>query len=160
TGDALAQALKTNTEKVLEQEKAKVPANEKAAIKPLDDGQSQNRGRIGFSFGDRQIEIRMMNSGFYYFLYETSQLRDVRVVYAPPQMIGFYGGDPDNFEWSRHTGDFTFLRAYTGPDGKPAEYSPNNVPYKPKRFLTASLGGVKENDFVFVMGYPGGTTRY
>ncbi|HEY0458704.1 MAG TPA: S46 family peptidase [Pyrinomonadaceae bacterium] len=135
TGDALAQALKTNTEKLQAGEQAKAGA-------------------------DRKIEIRMMNSGFYYFLYETSQLKDIRVVYAPPQMIGFYGGDPDNFEWSRHTGDFTFLRAYTAPDGKAAEYSPNNVPYKPKRFLTASLGGVKENDFVFVMGYPGGTTRY
>jgi len=135
TGDALAQTLKANTEKLIAAEKAKLPEG-------------------------TNVDIRPLNSGFYYYLYETTQLKDIRVVYAPPQMIGFYGGDPDNFEWSRHTGDFTFLRAYVAPDGKAAEYSPNNVPYKPKRFLTASLNGVKENDFVFVMGYPGGTTRY
>ncbi len=74
--------------------------------------------------------------------------------------IGFFGGDPDNFEWSRHTGDFTFLRAYVAPDGKSAEYSTANVPFKPKKFLTVSLNGIKENDFVMVLGYPGGTTRY
>ena len=88
------------------------------------------------------------------------EIKDVRLVYAPPQMIGFYGGDPDNFEWSRHTGDFTYLRAYVAPDGKSAEYSPNNVPYSPKKYLTMTLNGVKENDFVFVLGYPGSTTRY
>jgi hypothetical protein len=88
------------------------------------------------------------------------QIKDIRVVYAPSRDIGNFGGDPDNFEWSRHTGDFTFLRAYVSPDGKSADYSPSNVPYKPKKFLTLSLGGVKENDFVFVMGYPGSTTRY
>ncbi|MBA2379508.1 MAG: S46 family peptidase, partial [Blastocatellia bacterium] len=71
-----------------------------------------------------------------------------------------FGGDPDNFEWTRHTGDFTFLRAYVGPDGSAAEYSANNVPYKPTRFLTMNIGDHKENDFVFVLGYPGGTTRY
>lgn len=135
SGDALAQAIKANTEKIVAAEKARL-------------GEGSN------------VEIRPVNSGVYYYLYGTTQIKDVRVVYAPPQMIGFYGGDPDNFEWSRHTGDFTFLRAYVAPDGKAAEYSPNNVPYKPKRFLTISLDGVKENDFTFVMGYPGGTTRF
>jgi hypothetical protein len=135
TGEALAQAIAANVKSLQETEQGKVPA-------------------------DTKIEIRMLNNGFYYYLYETKQINDIRVVYAPPQMIGFYGGDPDNFEWSRHTGDFTFLRAYVAPDGSSAEYSPNNVPYKPKKFLTISLGGLKENDFVFVMGYPGGTTRY
>ncbi len=154
SGDALTEAIKTNTDKLLEEEKAKVPENEKAAIENL------NRNRLGFSYNDNEIEIRMLNNGYFYYLYDTSQLKDIRLVYAPPQMIGFYGGDPDNFEWSRHTGDFTFLRAYVGPDGKPAEYSEKNVPYKPKKFLTISLNGVKENDFVFVLGFPGGTTRY
>jgi hypothetical protein len=135
SGDALSQAIKANTDKLQAEEQAKAAA-------------------------DTKIEIRMLNSGFYYYLYETKQIKDIRLVYAPPQMIGFYGGDPDNFEWSRHTGDFTFLRAYVAPDGSSAGYSPNNVPYKPKKFLTMSLNGVKENDFVFVMGYPGGTTRY
>jgi Peptidase S46 len=135
SGDALAQALKANTEKLQAEEKAKVPEG-------------------------TNIRISMLNNGYFYYLYETKEIKDIRLVYAPPQMIGFYGGDPDNFEWSRHTGDFTFLRAYVAPDGKSAEYSPNNVPYKPKKFLTVSLNGLKENDFVFVMGFPGGTTRY
>ena len=135
SGDAFAQAIKTNTEKLQSEEQAKAPEG-------------------------ATIRIQGLNSGYFYYLYETMQIKDVRLVYAPPQMIGFYGGDPDNFEWSRHTGDFTFLRAYVGRDGKSADYSPNNVPFKPKKFLTMSLNGVKEDDFVFVMGYPGGTTRY
>ncbi|MDQ3129143.1 MAG: S46 family peptidase, partial [Acidobacteriota bacterium] len=97
---------------------------------------------------------------FFHYLYQTKQIKDVRVTYAPPRNIGVFGGDPDNFEWTRHTGDFTFLRAYVAPDGTSADYSPNNIPYKPKKFLTMNIGGIKENDFVFVMGYPGTTTRY
>jgi hypothetical protein len=87
-------------------------------------------------------------------------LPDVRIVYAPPKSIGFFGGDPDNFEWPRHCGDFTFMRAYVGPNGKPAEYAAANVPYKPKKFLSLSMGGVKEGDLMLVMGYPGSTRRY
>lgn len=106
------------------------------------------------------VRIQMLNNGFFYYLYQTMEIKDVRVVYAPPRNIGVFGGDPDNFEWTRHTGDFSILRAYVAPDGSSAEYSPNNVPFKPKRFLTMNIGGLKDNDFVFVMGYPGGTTRY
>ena len=106
------------------------------------------------------VRVQAVSNGYFYYLYETKPIKDIRVVYAPPRNIGFFGGDPDNFEWTRHTGDFTFLRAYVAPNGKSAEYSTNNVPYKPKKFLTISLNGLKENDFVFVMGYPGGTTRY
>ena len=109
SGDALAQAVKANTEKLQADEQAKAPEG-------------------------ATIRIQGLNSGYFYYLYETVQIKDVRVVYAPPQMIGFYGGDPDNFEWSRHTGDFTFLRAYVGRDGKSADYSTNNVPFKPKSF--------------------------
>ncbi|HXH69382.1 MAG TPA: S46 family peptidase [Pyrinomonadaceae bacterium] len=135
TGDALSQAIKRNTEQLEQQEQAKAPKGS-------------------------TIRIQGLNSGYFYYLYQTMQIKDVRVVYAPPRNIGVFGGDPDNFEWSRHTGDFTFLRAYTAPDGSVAEYSPSNIPFKPKRFLTINIGGIKENDFVFVMGYPGSTTRY
>ncbi len=107
-----------------------------------------------------QVRIQMLNSGYFYYLYETQQIRDIRVVYAPPRTIGVFGGDPDNFEWTRHTGDYTFLRAYVAPDGSSAAYSANNVPFKPKKFLTVSIAPQKENDAVFVLGYPGGTTRY
>lgn len=106
------------------------------------------------------VRIQTLNNGFYHYLFQTRQIKDIRVVYAPPRNIGVFGGDPDNFEWTRHTGDFTFLRAYTAPDGTAAEYSPNNVPYKPKRHLTMNIGGLKDDEFVFVLGFPGGTTRY
>jgi hypothetical protein len=106
------------------------------------------------------VTIQSINNGVFYYLFQIMRLKDVRVVYAPPKNIGFFGGDPDNFEWSRHTGDFTFLRAYTAPDGSPAAYAQNNIPYKPKKSLTISLAGVQDNDFTMVLGYPGGTTRY
>lgn len=135
TGADLAQAIKRNAETLQQQEQAKAPSGS-------------------------TIRIQALNSGLFYYLYQTMQVKDVRVVYAPPRNIGVFGGDPDNFEWTRHTGDFTFLRAYTAPDGTSAEYSSNNVPMKPKKFLTINIDGLKENDFVFVLGYPGGTTRY
>src|SRR5206468_2705367 len=101
-----------------------------------------------------------LNEGLSYYLFTYLTLRDVRIIYAPPKNIGFFGGDPDNFEWPRHDGDFAFLRAYVGANGKPADYSAANVPYKPRKFLTLSMGGVKDNEFVMVMGYPGSTRRY
>jgi competence protein ComGC len=104
--------------------------------------------------------ILPLNEGLSYYLFHYLTLSDVRIVYAPPKNIGFYGGDPDNFEWPRHDGDFTFMRVYVGPNGKPAEYSPKNVPYQPKKYLSISMAGVKENDFTMVMGYPGSTRRY
>lgn len=105
-------------------------------------------------------QVVPMNEGLSYYRFIYQVLRDIRVVYAPPKNIGFFGGDPDNFEWPRHCGDFTFLRAYVGPDGKPADYSPQNVPFHPKKFLTLSMAGAREGDFVFALGYPGTTTRY
>jgi hypothetical protein len=101
-----------------------------------------------------------MNEGLSFYLFTYLELRDVRIVYAPPKNVGFFGGDPDNFEWPRHDGDFTFMRVYVGTDGKPADYSASNLPYKPRKYLSISMGGVKENDFVMVMGYPGSTQRY
>ena len=98
--------------------------------------------------------------GAQYHLYVYQQLRDIRLVYAPPKNIGYFGGDPDNFEWPRHCGDFAFFRAYVAPDGKPAAYSKDNVPFKPKKFLTLDASGVKENDFTMILGYPGTTARW
>lgn len=98
------------------------------------------------------------HNNFYLFLYE--RFLDVRLVAAPPTAIGNYGGDVDNWHWPRHTGDFSMFRIYTGPDGKPAEYSTRNIPYVPKRFLNISLNGVNEGDFTMIIGYPGTTYRY
>ncbi|HEY0375920.1 MAG TPA: S46 family peptidase [Pyrinomonadaceae bacterium] len=106
------------------------------------------------------VRVMPMNEGLTYYKFTYLTLRDVRIVYAPPKNIGFYGGDDDNFEWPRHCGDFTFMRAYVGPDGKPADYAKTNVPYKPKKFLPLSMEGVKEGDFLMVLGYPGSTRRY
>lgn len=87
-------------------------------------------------------------------------LRDVRLVYAPPRMVGEYGGETDNWMWPRHTGDFAFFRAYVSPDGKPAGYSDENVPYTPPRHLEVSEEGADAGEFVMIMGYPGRTQRY
>ncbi|HEX8548898.1 MAG TPA: S46 family peptidase [Cytophagaceae bacterium] len=105
-------------------------------------------------------EVKSFFSGneYYLFVYET--YKDVRLVGAPPSAIGKFGGDTDNWMWPRHTGDFSLFRIYTGPDGKPAEYSTNNIPLKAKHYLPVSLNGVKKNDFTMVMGFPGNTERY
>lgn len=87
-------------------------------------------------------------------------LRDVRLVYAPPRDVGEFGGETDNWMWPRHTGDFTFFRAYVGPSGEPADYAAANVPYAPPRWLEVSEEGVEEDDLVMVLGYPGRTNRY
>lgn len=107
-----------------------------------------------------EAEVRSMfgQSEHYLMIYET--FTDVRFVAAPPSSIGKFGGDTDNWMWPRHTGDFSILRIYTGKDGKPAEYSQDNVPYKPLHFFPISLKGYKENDFAMVFGYPGSTERY
>lgn len=105
-------------------------------------------------------EIKSFFEGneFYLFVYET--FKDIRWVGAPPSGIGKFGGDTDNWMWPRHTGDFSLFRIYSSPDGKPAEYNLNNVPYKPKHFLPISLKGIKKNDYTMIMGYPGNTERY
>ncbi|MGB7922592.1 MAG: S46 family peptidase [Pyrinomonadaceae bacterium] len=121
-------------------------------IRAMEAAANEDQGKL--------IRVLPMNEGLSYYQFTYLVLRDVRVVYAPPKNIGIFGGDPDNFEWPRHTGDFTFMRAYVGPDGKPADYAATNVPFKPKKFLSVSLGGVKEGDLTMVMGYPGTTRRY
>lgn len=98
--------------------------------------------------------------GVQYRLFRQFEIRDVRIAYAPPAAIGKFGGDIDNWQWPRHTGDFAFYRAYVGPDGKPAPYSKDNVPFKPQHVLRVAAQGVSEGDFVMVAGYPGRTQRY
>lgn len=95
---------------------------------------------------------------FYYFVYQ--DYKDIRLVGAPPSAIGKYGGDTDNWEWPRHTGDFTVFRVYADAAGNPAEFAPTNVPLKPKHFLPVSLKGIKPGDFSMILGYPGRTNRY
>ncbi len=107
-----------------------------------------------------QATVVDMLSGTKYYLYVYREFRDVRLVYAPPASVGEYGGDVDNWMWPRHTGDFSFMRVYCAPDGSPAEYSKDNVPYKPNRWLKIADRPVRKGDFVMVLGYPGSTMRY
>ncbi|MDQ3635438.1 MAG: S46 family peptidase [Acidobacteriota bacterium] len=131
--------------------------NAEAVKKRMDEIEKHEQAKVG---ADMRVQIQKLNEGMFFYQITYKRIKDIRIVYAPPQSIGFYGGDPDNFEWTRHAGDFSFLRAYVAPDGKSAEYSANNVPFKPKKYLTISADGLKEDDFTMIIGYPGGTTRY
>lgn len=110
-------------------------------------------------YPELSIEISEMFVGYSYTLFRYQVLKDVRLVYVPPRTIGEFGGETDNWEWPKHTGDFSIVRAYVGKDGKPAEYSPDNVPYTPKKFLKINPKGTKNSDLVFILGYPGTTYR-
>jgi hypothetical protein len=109
---------------------------------------------------DVEATVRAFYDGAQYSLYTYFKIKDVRIVYAPPEAIGNYGGDIDNWIWPRHTGDFSFLRAYVAPDGKSAEYAKENVPFKPKKYLAFSIAPLKEGDLTMVIGFPGSTRRY
>src|SRR5262247_947880 len=124
------------------------------AAKQLEMGKANSREKEGID-----AQVIETSGGYQYFLYTYLELKDIRLVYAPPKSIGYYGGDPDNFEWPRHCGDFSFLRAYVGPDGSPAGFSKDNLPFKPKKFLSINATGIKEGDFAMVMGYPGMSFR-
>ena len=104
--------------------------------------------------------VRPFFMGNQYFLFVNETFRDVRFVGAPPSAIGNFGGDTDNWTWPRHTGDFSLFRVYADKNNQPADYSPDNVPYKPLYFFPISLKGVKEGDFTMVFGYPGTTNEY
>lgn len=108
----------------------------------------------------QDLIIRPFFEGNKYFLFVTETYRDVRLVGAPPSSIGNFGKDTDNWMWPRHTGDFSMFRIYADKNNRPAAYSPDNVPYKPKRSLNISLDGVKEGDFTMVFGFPGRTMEY
>lgn len=108
---------------------------------------------------DVKCRIARMFGGSQFVLYTYFEIKDIRIVYIPPYAIGCYGGDIDNWMWPRHTGDFSFMRAYVAPDGRAAEYSEKNVPYKPKVYLPIASAGVKEGDITMIIGFPGSTTR-
>ena len=108
----------------------------------------------------QENRIRTFYEGNQYILFVIESYKDVRLVGAPPSSIGKFGSDTDNWVWPRHTGDFSLFRIYADKNNRPAKYSKDNVPYKPKHFLPVSIAGVKENDFTIVFGYPGRTTEY
>ncbi len=110
--------------------------------------------------GIYEASVKSFYGGNEYYLFVFVTYRDVRLAGAPPSSIGKFGGDTDNWMWPRHTGDFTVLRVYSGPDGKPAKYSENNIPLKANYHLPISLKGVSKNDFAMIWGYPGSTSRY
>jgi len=109
---------------------------------------------------DYEAKVVPMFKGNQFLAFVYERYSDIRLVGTPPESIGKFGGDTDNWEWPRHTGDFSIFRVYANKDNKPAEYDAANVPLKPKYFLPVSIKGVKENDYAMIFGYPGGTNRY
>lgn len=153
----VAQAFKDVTKEMRDGlDKIKDPAARK------DESEKRMKGLIAGCEKDRP-GLRCQVSGFFrggqYILIENLEIRDVRLVYVPARSVGNYGGEIDNWAWPRHTGDFSFYRAYVGKDGKPADFSADNVPFRPKHFLKVSAEGLKPADFVMVTGYPGSTSR-
>jgi len=128
----------------------------------------QRQGRVlnnlnaKFSDVSQFIEARISSlfKGNQYLLFVYQRYKDVRLVGAPPESVGKFGGDTDNWEWPRHTGDFSVFRVYMSKDGKPTEYAEENIPLKPKWFLPVSLKGFKDGDYTMIYGYPGSTNRY
>lgn len=127
----------------------KLPEVYKAITDKVADKENGLAGRIYNMFKSNQ-----------YIMYVYKTYRDIRLVGAPPESVGKFGGDTDNWEWPRHTGDFSVFRVYAAKDGKPADYSKDNVPLKPKHFLPVSIKGFKDGDYAMIYGYPGGTNRY
>ena len=128
---------------------AKLPEVMKSITDKVADKENGLEGRIYSMFKGNQ-----------YIMYVYKRYRDIRLVGAPPESVGKFGGDTDNWEWPRHTGDFSVFRVYGSKDGKPADYSTDNVPLKPKHFLPVSIKGFKDGDYAMIYGYPGGTNRY
>jgi hypothetical protein len=110
--------------------------------------------------GKYDVDVKSFFNGNEYYAMVYNTYRDIRLVGNPPESIGKYGGDTDNWMWPRHTGDFSMMRIYSDKDGNPADYAENNVPLKPKHFLPISLDGVEDGDFSMIMGFPGSTDRY
>ena len=108
----------------------------------------------------QKVMVKSMYYGNKYYAFVTDTFKDIRLVGAPPQSIGKFGSDTDNWVWPRHTGDFSMFRIYADKNNRPAEYSKDNVPYVPKHYLPVSIKDKKENDFTFVFGFPGRTTEY
>lgn len=109
---------------------------------------------------NEDVSIKSFFAGNQYFAFITKTYKDIRLVGAPPESLGKFGDDSDNWTWPNHTGDFALFRVYAGKDNQPADYDVNNIPFKPKSFLPISLNGVKEGDFTMVFGFPGRTDEY
>lgn len=126
--------------------------------------QTRTLGNLNAKFSDasQSIEARISSlfKGNQFLLFVYQRYKDVRLVGAPPESVGKFGGDTDNWEWPRHTGDFSVFRVYMSRDGKPADYSAENIPLKPKWFLPVSIKGFKDGDYTMIYGYPGNTNRY
>lgn len=149
--------MKDVTQKMLEGISADQTEAERAAVI-----RSNSATLVDKATKDNHYEasVRPFFNGNEYYLFVYERFTDVRFVGAPPESIGKFGADTDNWMWPRHTGDFSMFRVYSGSDGKPATFSDNNIPLKPKHFLPISLKGVEKNDFTMILGYPGGTDRY
>ena len=147
--DVSAQVLASVNDNMSETERAD---SIKVAIKRISEEASEG--------GRYLIQLKSYFAGNEYYLLVYEEYKDVRLVGAPPSSIGKFGADADNWMWPRHTCDFSVFRVYMGPDGQPAEYSEENVPFKPKHFLPVSIAGIQENDYAMIMGYPGSTNRF
>lgn len=148
-------------EDVTEQVLKDIPAD--LSEKDIQSFKDKNMSRIqeGMEIEEYQeVSIKPFYKGNQYFLFVTETYNDVRLVGAPPSSIGKFGADTDNWVWPRHTGDFSLFRIYAGPDNKPADYSPENKPFKPRHHLPVSMDGVSEDDFTLVFGFPGSTDEY
>ena len=147
--DVSKRILSKVDDKMTEEERGKAIQQEMAVIE-----KENSEG------GKYVVSVRPFFQGneYYYFVYQ--DYKDVRLVGTPPESLGKFGGDTDNWEWPRHTADFSMFRVYADANGNPAEYSTSNVPLKPKHYLPVNIGGVKENDFAMILGYPGRTNRW
>src|SRR5215471_7527055 len=116
--------------------------------------------RLSDTANSIEARVSPLFKGNQFLVFTYLRYRDIRLVGAPPESIGKFGGDTDNWEWPRHTGDFSIFRVYMSKDGKPARYTTDNVPLKPKWFLPVSIKGIKDGDYAMIYGYPGGTNRY
>ena len=129
-------------------------------VKKLPDVLKAITDKIADAATGTEARVYSMFKGNQYIMYVYKRFKDIRLVGAPPESVGKFGGDTDNWEWPRHTGDFSVFRVYAAKDGSPAEYSTDNVPLKPKHFLPVSIKGFKDGDFAMIYGYPGSTNRY
>ena len=149
--DVTSRILAEVTDSMSEDERnAVIAAAEKELLGELSGGDVE-----GYTY---EVNSFYYGNEFYMFVYNT--YNDIRLVGAPPESVGKYGGDTDNWMWPRHTGDFSMLRIYANADNNPARYSEDNIPYTPKRHLKISMEGVEQGDFTMVMGYPGSTDRF
>lgn len=129
-------------------------------VKKLPDVMKAITDKVADKENGLEGRIYSMFKGNQYIMYVYKRYRDIRLVGAPPESVGKFGGDTDNWEWPRHTGDFSIFRVYGNKEGKPADFSTENIPLKPKHFLPVSIKGFKDGDYAMIYGYPGSTNRY